>query len=78
LPNAIEKRVADLEEMVGDIPRLPNIRFDAVHDEFKAQGAQLEAQGARLDSLEAKVDALPRVLAEMPTEMLDERERRKS
>jgi hypothetical protein len=71
LADTIEKRVSELEEMVGDIPRIVNYRFDLVRD-------QLAAQGARLASVEAKVDALPRILAEMLTEMLDERERRKS
>jgi hypothetical protein len=67
LADTIEKRVSDLEEMVGDIPRIVNYRFDLVRD-------QLAAQGARLAAVEGKIDALPRVLAEM----LDERERRKS
>ena len=67
MADTIEKRVSDLEEMVGDIPRIVNYRFDLVRD-------QLAAQSARLAAVEAKIDALPRVLAEM----LDERERRKS
>jgi hypothetical protein len=92
LADTIEKRVGDLEQMVWDIPRLINIRFDGVRDQLNAQSARLDAQSARLDAqsarldaqgarlatLEGKIDALPRVLAEMLTEMLDERERRKS
>jgi hypothetical protein len=71
LADTIEKRVSDLEGMLGDIPRIVNYRFDLVRD-------QLAAQGARLAAVEGKIDALPRVLAGMLTEMLDERERRKS
>jgi hypothetical protein len=85
LADTIEKRVGDLEQMVWDIPRLLNMRFDGVRDQLNAQSARLDAQSARLDAqgarlatLEGKIDALPRVLAEMLTEMLDERERRKS
>jgi hypothetical protein len=73
LPKALEKRVGDLEEMVGDIPRHMNIRFDAIGNHLQAQDAQLKEHGERLNSLEAKIDALPRVLAEMITETLDER-----
>ena len=88
MADTIEKRVDDLEQMVWDIPRLINMRFDGVRDQLNAQSARLDAQSARLDAqsarldaqgarlatLEGKIDALPRVL----TEMLDERERRKS
>jgi hypothetical protein len=70
LADTIEKRVSDLEEMVGDIPRIVNYRFDLVRD-------QLVEQGARLAAVEAKIDALPRILAETSAELLDERERRK-
>jgi hypothetical protein len=84
LPETIEKPVSDLEEMVWDVPRLLDIRFEAVHARFRAQGQRLDALERRMGSLEppmdslgqptgsleGKVDALPRVL--------DERESRKS
>ena len=71
MAGSIKQRVSDLEERVGDIPRIVNCRFDLVRD-------QLSAQGARLATVKAKIDALPRILAEMLPEMLDERDRRKS
>jgi hypothetical protein len=47
--DTIEKRVSDLEEMVGDIPRLINIRFAHTR-------AQLDAIDARIGTLEVKID----------------------
>jgi uncharacterized coiled-coil protein SlyX len=76
----IEKRVSDLEEQVGDIPRLLNMRFEYVRaqlDMLDARVATVEAKvdrvETRLSGVEGKIDALPRVLAEM----LDEREKRR-
>jgi hypothetical protein len=44
-------RVSDLEEMVGDIPGIINIRFAHIR-------AQLEALDARLGTVELKIDRL--------------------
>lgn len=85
MADAIERRVSELEEMVGDIPRLINIRFSHTRAQLEALDARmgtLEVKFDRLDhevkqrltTLEAKIDALPRILAEM----LDERDRRKT
>jgi hypothetical protein len=68
----MEKRVSDLEEMVGDVPRLINLRFShtrAQLDALDARGSTVEAKVDRLTvrvaDVDAKIEALPRVLAEM-------------
>lgn len=77
--NTIEKRVSDLEEMGGDVPRLINLRFSHTRAQLDALDARVSTVGAKVDRLavrvadvDAKIEALPRVLAEL----LDERAKR--
>ena len=78
MPDTMDKRVADLEQMVGDIPDLLNIRFSRVDRDIasvRQSTAELAGSladiGLRLTRIERSLEALPRVLAEM----LNERKR---
>jgi chromosome segregation ATPase len=62
----IDKHVFELEEMVGDIPRLINLRFSHTR-------AQLDALDARLGTVEIKIDGLRTEMQAQRSEMQAQR-----
>ena len=83
----VENRVSDLEEMVGDIPRLINLRFSHTRAQLDALDARVSTVEVKIDqmrtevqavksdvqTLKSEVQALPRVIAEMLDQHLKHR-----
>ena len=68
--SALKARVAIHDDEMQNIPNL-------IKTEARFTNAQIARLSSDVAELQGKVDTLPRVIAELVTEMLDERDRRR-
>jgi hypothetical protein len=73
----LKARVSDHEEDAKSIPELIKVEFRLTNSQIARLSRDVAELQRGFGDLGTKVDALPRVVAELVTEMLDERDRRR-
>ncbi len=74
--SSLKARVSDHEEDAKSIPELIKVEFRLTNSQIARLSRDVAELQRGFGDLGTKVDALPRVLAELVTEMLAERDRK--